>query len=145
MEALKKNASPRALVIRNGQQIRIPGREVVPEDIIMISEGDRIPADAQLLESFNLSVDESMLTGESVPVLKTVASSNQKTESDLFSGTLVVQGSGLAKVMATGLHTQFGKIGSSIHLIEQEETRLQKEMKILIKNLFIDKIKRGKK
>jgi len=137
LEALKKNASPRALVIRDGQQIRIPGREVVPEDIIMISEGDRIPADAQLLESFNLSVDESMLTGESVPVLKIIPKSNPNTESDLFSGTLVVQGSGIAKVIATGLHTQFGKIGSSLHLIEQEETRLQKEMKILIRNLFI--------
>ena len=70
LEALKKLSSPRALVIRDGKQIRIPGREVVPDDIILMNEGDRIAADAKILETVNLSVDESLLTGESVPVAK---------------------------------------------------------------------------
>lgn len=137
LEALKKLSSPRALVIRDGQEIRIPGREVVPDDIIIINEGDRIPADAVLLESLNITVDESLLTGESIPVTKTIQTDETATMGLLFSGTLVVQGKGLARVLTTGIKTQFGKIGTSLQSIEQDETRLQKEMKVLIRNLFI--------
>lgn len=137
LEALKKLSSPRALVIRDGKEIRIPGREVVTDDIIIINEGDRIPADAVLLDSLNISVDESLLTGESVPVVKNVQLDEANTQVMLFSGTLVVQGKGIAKVLSTGTKTQFGKIGISLQSIEQDETRLQKEMKVLIRNLFI--------
>ena len=132
LEALRQLSSPRALVIRDGQEIRIPGREVVPEDIIILNEGDRVPADATLLESQHLTIDESLLTGESVPVIKT-----EDKEAHIFSGTLVVQGKGKAKVTHTGSDTQFGKIGVSLQNIEQETTRLQKEMKKLIKSLFL--------
>jgi Ca2+-transporting ATPase len=137
LDALKKLSSPRALVIRDGNEIRIAGRDVVPDDIIIINEGDRIPADAILLESTNLAIDESLLTGESVSVAKTVQEDESNAKGLLFSGTLVVQGKGYAKVLSTGTHTQFGKIGTSLESIEQNETRLHKEMKLLIRNLFI--------
>jgi Ca2+-transporting ATPase len=137
LEALKKLSSPRALVIRDGKETRIPGREVVPDDIIIINEGDRIPADAQLLESLNITVDESLLTGESVPVSKIIEPDAGAAQNKLFSGTLVVQGRGVARVLTTGAETQFGKIGTSLQSIKQGDTRLQKEMKVLIRNLFI--------
>ena len=137
LEALKKLSSPRALVIRDGKETRIPGREVVPDDIVIVNEGDRIPADVKLLESLNVTVDESLLTGESVPVVKIIQSDETATQNLLFSGTLVVQGRGVARVLSTGTQTQFGKIGTSLQSIEQDETRLQKEMKVLIRNLFI--------
>lgn len=137
LDSLKKLSSPRALVIRDGKETRIPGREVVPDDIIIINEGDRIPADAILLDSLNITVDESLLTGESVPVAKTAQADASAAQGLLYSGTLVVQGKGYAKVLTTGTKTQFGKIGTSLQNIEQEETQLQKEMKVLIRNLFI--------
>lgn len=136
LDALKKLSSPRALVLRDGKEIRIPGREVVPDDVIIIHEGDRIPADAKILDTLNLIVDESVLTGESVPVIKSVKN-DASSAGIVFSGTLAVQGKALAKVLATGTQTQFGKIGMSLQRIEQNETRLQKEMKVLIRNLFI--------
>ena len=136
LDALRALSSPRALVIRDGIEIRIPGREVVPDDIIVINEGDRIAADAVVLDTVNLTVDESLLTGESVVVTKSVQPDLSNTHGLLFSGTLVVQGKGLAKVTATGIKTQFGKIGTSLQSIKDDETRLQKEMKMLIRTLF---------
>ena len=132
LAALRQLASPRALVIRDGAEIRIAGREVVPEDVIVLHEGDRVPADAILLECNHLSIDESLLTGESVPVIK-----SQESENKIYSGTLVIQGKGIAKVTSTGTNTQFGIIGTSLQSIEQDSTRLQREMKTLIRNLFI--------
>lgn len=137
LEALKKLSSPRALVIRNGKETRIPGREVVTDDIIILNEGDRIPADVILLDGINITVDESLLTGESIPVPKIIPLNDVHTQVMLYSGTLVVQGKGVAKVLSTGNKTQFGKIGTSLQNIEQTETRLQKEMKVLIRNLLI--------
>ncbi len=137
LDALKNLASPRALVIRDGVEVRIPGREVVPGDLMVVNEGDRISADAILIESLNLSVDESMLTGESVPVSKKIAVDPLDSLQQLFSGTLIVRGKGLAKVVMTGTKTKFGGIGASLQKIVQDETRLQKEMKSLIKALFI--------
>ncbi len=136
LDALRVLSSPRALVIRDNKEIRIAGREVVPDDIIILHEGDRIPADGFLLECQHLTIDESMLTGESVPVVKTINELTTET-TNLYSGTLVVQGKGLFKVTKTGLKTEFGKIGKSLQLIEQDQTLLQKEMKILIRNLFL--------
>jgi Ca2+-transporting ATPase len=136
LEALRDLSSPRAMVIRDGQHRRIAGREVARGDIVIMSEGDRIPADGVLLSAVNLSVDESLLTGESVSVRK-VASDRPLYEigppggDDLpfvFSGTLVVQGQGFAEIKATGAKTQLGKIGKALGSIEPEATRLQREV-----------------
>lgn len=137
LEALRQLSSPRALVIRGGKEIRIAGREVVPGDIILLNEGDRVPADSLILESNNLTIDESLLTGESIPVIKSVGMDLANTQNQIFSGTLVVQGKGSAKVLNTGTKTQFGKIGTSLQSIEQDKTRLQHEIKQLVRNLFI--------
>lgn len=133
LDSLKNLSSPRALVIRDGTETRIPGREVVPEDVLILHEGDRVPADATVLEAMNLTVDESLLTGESVPVIKSAEANNKQ----VFSGTLVVQGAGIARVSTTGLHAELGKIATSLKSIEQDETRLQQEMKVLIRRLFL--------
>lgn len=135
IESLRQLSSPKAMVIRNGQTVKIPGREIVIGDIVLVNEGDRIPADGLLIHGTNLSVDESMLTGESIPVSKDTLAC--EGSSQVFSGTLVVQGSGKLEVNAIGIHTEFGKIGKSLQQIIQDPTRLQKEMKVLIRNLFI--------
>jgi P-type Ca2+ transporter type 2C len=139
LDALKQLAAPKALVMRDGKEVKIAGRDIVPDDIIILNEGDRIVADAQVINAINLKVDEAMLTGESIAVNKHTHEEKrgENKEGLVFSGTLVVQGKGLAKVVATGIKTEFGKIGASLLSIEDEETRLQKEMKKLIKNLFI--------
>jgi len=135
LEALKKLSSPRALVIRDGIEVRIPGREVVVDDIVILNEGDRVPADAIVVEEQNITIDESLLTGESVAVSKQEGSTQHAGK--VFSGTLVVRGRALVRVVGIGSETEFGKIGSSLDAIDKDETRLQKEMKILIRNLFI--------
>ena len=137
LDALRNLSSPRALVVRDGAELRIAGRAVVPGDIVILNEGDRVPADATVLESHNLTVDESLLTGESAPVLKSVGDEKAQQNALVFSGTLVVQGRGVVEVHSTGMQTQFGKIGVSLQEIEQDATRLQHELKILIRNLFI--------
>lgn len=134
LEELRKLSSPRALVIRDGQEIRIPSREVVPEDVLIVNEGDRVPADGIILEATSLSIDESILTGESVPVLK---GASNDVHDRVYSSTLVVRGRGFIKITETGIHTEFGKIGKSLESIEVGVTNLQKEMKVLIRNLFI--------
>ena len=105
LEALRDLSSPRALVVRDGVRSRIAGREVVPDDILVIAEGDRVPADSVVLEATNLAVDESLLTGESAAVRKSVwDTTSQITRPGgddlpfIFSGTLVVQGQGLPNV-----------------------------------------------
>lgn len=133
LEALRNLASPRAVVIRDGQKVRIVGREVVPGDILVVNEGDRIAADATIFDCAYMSLDESLLTGESMAVNK----SGEENHNRIFSGTLVVQGAALAVVTATGGQTEFGKIGKSLQSITDEETRLQKEMKVLIRTLSI--------
>ena len=137
MDALKQLAAPSALVIRNGCEFRISSRELVPDDIMILREGDRITADAVLLETASLMVDESLLTGESLPVIKNVYTKNDENAGMLFAGTLVIKGSGLCKVVQIGMLTRLGRIGSSLQGIIQDETLLQKEMKGLIRNLFI--------
>ncbi|MFA6097752.1 MAG: cation-translocating P-type ATPase [Candidatus Paceibacterota bacterium] len=144
LDALRKMSSPRALVIRGGKQKRIPGVEVVPGDIIVLKEGDRIPADAELLWTRNLSVDESLLTGESVPVRKDPSNKNsgssRKTEEErssiIYSGSLVVQGQGVAKVRTTGINTEMGKIGKALEVIKEERTPLQDQTKRIVKSVF---------
>lgn len=133
LEALKNMSSPRALVMRLGIATRIPGREVVPDDLLILNEGDRVPADAKILNSNHLYLDESLLTGESAFVKKCIST---EIEGIVYSGTLVVKGRGIAKVFATGQNTNFGKIGTSLQGIIPPDTPLQAEMKLLIKNLF---------
>jgi Ca2+-transporting ATPase len=133
LEALKKLSSPRAMVIRDGKELRIPGRNVVPGDWVILNEGDRVPADGLLQEATNLQVDESIMTGESVPVSKLVSSDNNA----LLSGTLVTKGRGSMIVVTTGQKTQFGQIGSSLETITEDQTPLQKEMTKLIRTLGI--------
>lgn len=137
LAALRQLSSPRALVIRDGREMRIAGREVVPGDTIVLHEGDRIPADALLAESNHMMVDESILTGESVPVMKSVTDPALENGPNIFSGTLVVQGSGIAIVKYTGISTALGKIGKSLEYIDKNETHLQYELNHLIRNLFI--------
>jgi len=141
LEALRDLSSPRALVIREGEAKRIAGREVVIDDIIILSEGDRVPADAIILQSQNLSVDESMLTGESVPVIKYPFDKSEPAEAGennrVYSGTMVVQGQGIAKVYATGFQTELGKIGKSLNVINNHETSLQRETARLVKLIAI--------
>ena len=140
LEALRDLSSPRALVIRDGQQQRIAGREVVRDDIVLVAEGDRVPADAMLLSCTNLNVDESLLTGESVPVRKKswdrVQAMARPGGDDLpfvYSGTLVVKGRGIAQVLATGPRTEIGKIGKALQILEPEETNLQRQTARIVK------------
>lgn len=135
LEALRKLSSPRALVLRDAKEIRIPGREVVPGDILILSEGDRIPADSIILETNYFMVDESILTGESLAVLKSNDQNNENSK--VYSGTLVVQGHAYAEVVNTGAQTKFGQIGKSLQSIVSSKTKLQTEMQQLIRNLFI--------
>lgn len=139
LEALSDLSSPRALVIRDGTRQRIAGRDVVRGDIIVLSEGDRVPADALVLECSNLSVDESLLTGESVSVRKKAGDGAtrlaQPGGDDLpfvFSGTLVIRGQGTARVISTGSASAIGKIGKSLQGVSKEETRIQKETASLV-------------
>ena len=150
LEALRDLASPMALVVRDGRRGQIAGREVVCGDVIVLGEGDRVAADAALLESLDLLVDESLLTGESVPVRK-IASNPQNGPltavpepipggEDLpcvFAGTLVVRGSGNARVSTTGCRTEMGKIGRALGSIETEQPHLQKQMQWLIRDFAI--------
>jgi Ca2+-transporting ATPase len=142
LEALRDMTSPRALVIRDGRERRIPGREVVRGDILVLAEGDRVPADAVVLACVNLTVDESLLTGESVPVRKAAAEGTpemaQPGGDDLpfvYSGTMVVQGHGIARVHATGVRTQLGLIGRALQAVEHEDTLLKKEMGRMVRLL----------
>lgn len=140
MEALRDLSSPRALVIRDGEQKRIAGREVVPGDLLILVEGDRVPADSILLSGHNVSVDESLLTGESVAVGKLASAADIAMERPggdglpfVYSGTLVVQGRGTALVKATGIGTEIGKIGRSLQAVGQEPTLLQRSTKRLVR------------
>ncbi|HET9108705.1 MAG TPA: cation-translocating P-type ATPase [Steroidobacteraceae bacterium] len=133
LEALRDLTSPRALVIRDGEQVRIPGREVVRGDLLVLAEGDRVPADAMLISGDDVQADESLLTGESVPVRKrpsraappSHAAPGGDDQSLVFSGTLIVTGGGLAIVTATGVRSEIGKIGHSVTRITPEPPRLQ--------------------
>lgn len=143
LDALKDLSSPRALVIRDGEEIRIAGHDVVMDDIIVLKEGDRVPADAVVLHSINLTVEESLLTGESVPVRKGEWDGSMDKPrpggDDLpfvYSGTMVTQGQGYARVVATGADTELGKIGRAMEDITEEVSSLKKETERLVKTLL---------
>jgi len=144
LEALRDLSSPRALVVRDGVQKRIAGREVVRGDTIILTEGDRVPADAVLLSCSDFLADESLLTGESVPVRKVgwdgVMAKTRPGGEDLpfvYSGTLVTMGQCIAEVLSTGMHTELGKIGRVLQDVDSEKTPLQKRTGILVRNLAL--------
>jgi Ca2+-transporting ATPase len=143
LAALRDLSSPRALVVRDGRQTRIAGRDVVRGDVVLLVEGDRVPADAILLDCVNFAVDESTLTGESVPVRKaavdrdaadtTMGRPGGDATPWCFSGTLVVKGRGLSLVKATGARTELGRIGTALRTIQPERTRLQREIDRIVR------------
>lgn len=134
MEALKGLAAPMAKVVRDGNTVEIPAERIVPGDLVLLETGDRIPADAALIKSNSLCVDESLLTGESVPVEKQVQTDGRKNaninekSSSVYMGTIITSGRGEAVVCSTGMMTEMGKIADMIQNIETEQTPLQKRL-----------------
>ena len=144
LEALRDLTSPRALVLRDGVERRIAGREVVRGDLLILSEGDRVPADAALISCNDFAADESLLTGEAVAVRKLAQVNTTELQvpggDDLpfvYSGTLVVGGRGMARVLATGARTEIGKIGKALQEQGTEATPLQKEIGKLVRKLAV--------
>jgi Ca2+-transporting ATPase len=154
IEALRDLTSPRALVVRDGQPQRIAGRDVVRGDLLKLSEGDRVPADALLVSADGVRADESLLTGEAVPVGKRVAKADERAASGkasgatrqvpggddlpwVYAGTLIVQGNALARVTATGERSEIGRIGTSLGRVENERSPLQKQTNRLVRNLAL--------
>jgi len=134
LEALRDLASPRALVIRDASQERIAGVDVVRGDVLILSEGDRVAADAHLLVANDLMVDESLLTGESLPAQKRLPAQSPPARSGaVYSGTLVVKGHGYAEVSATGPRSELGRIGRTLGEIVPERTRLERETARIVK------------
>jgi len=133
IEALKKLSQPKSQVIRNGQTIEIPSEEIVLGDVIQVTEGTFIPADAVILQSNDFSVNESILTGESLSVFKSEGSE----EKEVFQGTIVATGLALCEVTAIGNQTSLGKIGKSLASIEEEKTPLQIQITNFVKKMSI--------
>jgi len=133
LEALKKLAAPKARVMRDGKEIIIPAREVVPGDLLLLESGDTVPADARLIEAIELKADEAVLTGESTPVNKGVGTVKAETpiadrKNTLFMATHTIYGRGKAVVTSTGMGTEFGRIAELVQTAEEEETPLQKKL-----------------
>ena len=154
IEALRDLTSPRALVIRDGQPQRIAGRDVVRGDLLKLSEGDRVPADALLVSADGVRADESLLTGEAVPVGKRVALPDERAAAakpvntarvapggddlpTVYAGTLIVQGHALAQVTATGTRSEIGRIGTALGTVESQLSPLQKQTAKLVRNLAL--------
>lgn len=142
MEELTKMASPRATVMRDGRERELPSDRVVPGDVILLDEGDKVPADARLIEAFSLYADESMLTGESVPVLKKTAVVGAKTPlaeraNMLFMNTIITRGRGKAVVVETGLGTEMGKIAREISEAPEKVTQFQLEIEDVGKKVSV--------
>jgi Ca2+-transporting ATPase len=125
MELLRTMAAPTATVVRGGKKLEIPSKDIVPGDLIILESGDKIPADAILVEAINIQTDEAMLTGESIPVSKHIS---DNAEGNVFMGTLTVSGRGAAIVTATGMNTSMGQIADMIHEINDEQTPLGKKL-----------------
>ncbi len=144
LEALRDLTSPRALVIRSGERRRIPGRELVRGDVIVLNEGDRVPADAVVLGGVGLEADESLLTGEAVPVRKVAwngAPIAARPGGDdlplIYSGSMLVKGHGTAEVRYTGMATEIGKIGKALGEVPTEPTLLHIQVRRLVKTVAV--------
>jgi len=133
LEALKKFEVDYVRVLRNGKQVEISSIELVPGDMVILESGDRIPADGQILESFSLQVNESILTGESLPVLKT----NKENENQVFFGTTVSSGRAKIKITQIGASTRFGSIVQTLADVEEDQTPLEKALAKLSKGIGI--------
>ena len=136
LDALRDLSAPRALVIRDGTRVRVAGHDVVRDDLLVLEQGDRVAADAILVEAADLQTDESLLTGESLPVGKTVAAANIAVDTRraggegqpfVFSGSLVTRGTGIARVVATGPRSEIGRIGQALVTLDTEAPRLHRE------------------
>lgn len=134
IEALRQMAAPTATVFRDGDDVELPARDLVPGDVILLQAGDRVPADARLMEAINLQVDEAALTGESLPVEKHIAplADSRLSVGDrrnmVYAGTVVTYGRGRAVVVATGMQTEFGQIAQMLQTIEIGKTPLQENL-----------------
>jgi len=134
LEALRQMAAPVATAVREGVEERIPARELVPGDVVILHPGDRVPADLRLIEAVNLQIDEAVLTGESVPVEKHTAAipdpalSIGDRRNMAHAGTVVTYGRGKGVVVATGMRTEFGAIARMLQTIEEERTPLQENL-----------------
>jgi len=142
VEALKKLAAPRARVMRDGKEMTILAREVVPGDLLLLESGDTVPADARILEAVEMKADEAVLTGESIPIGKTVEPSKLdapigERKDMLFMATHTIYGRGKAVVTSTGMSTEFGKIAELVQTAEEEETPLQKKLNKFAKKIAI--------
>ena len=136
LEALRGLSAPQALVVRDGTRVHIAGRDIVLDDMLVLEQGDRIAADAVLIEANDFQTDESLLTGESMPVGKVVGAAKADEEfrrpggegqSYVYSGSLVARGAGIACVVATGSHSEIGRIGQSLATLDTEAPRLRAE------------------
>ena len=134
LEALKELASPTAKVVRNGKIQVINSMYLVPGDLVLLESGDRIPADCLLIEENNFMVDESLLTGESLGVHK---NANDRSNNDIYMGTIVLTGKGKAKVLSTGMSTEMGKIANMLDNIDNEKSPLKERLDSLGKILVV--------
>ena len=143
LDALRALAAPHARVVRDGRVQRIAARELVPGDLVMLSEGERVPADALLREATALALDESLLSGESAAVRKRAepragaggpSHPGGDDRPEVYAGTLVVSGHGMAEVVAIGRHTQAGRIGASLAAMDTTPTPLQLQLRRLVKS-----------
>ena len=128
IQALKKMSDPKANVLRDGKMVSITTEEIVKDDIVLIEEGEVVPADGFILEANDLSINESLLTGESLPVIKTAGD-----KSNVYKGSLIVSGSAIIKIAAIGASTMFGKIGLSLQEITVIKTPLQQQVRSFVK------------
>jgi P-type Ca2+ transporter type 2C len=144
LQALRDLGAPAATVIRDGERRRVPATDLVSGDLLVLAEGDRVPADAFLVEAGAMLVDESLLTGESVPVRKRYGEDagdrpapGGNDLSWVFAGTLVVQGDGMARIHATGARTELGRIGTALARIRPPEGQLQRQTRVLARRMAI--------
>lgn len=144
LDALRKLSNPMAVVVREGGRRRVPASDLVRGDLVVLSEGERVPADALLRQGGNLSIDESLLTGESMPVAKTASEtatapdgSGTEDPTSVHSGTLVTTGEGIAEVYATGPRSKLGKIGTALVDVVPDRSRLQRETSRLVRTVAI--------
>lgn len=131
LEALRSFEVVTARVIRDGKEVEITASDIVPGDIIILEAGDKVPADGEVVESFSLEINESILTGESLPVIKSIK------DNQLFLGTTVIAGRGKFKVLQTGIRTRFGKIAQTLTEVKDEKTPLEISLSKLIKGISL--------
>jgi len=140
MEAMKRLTAPKARVIRDGKEVVLPAKELVPGDILLLEAGDRVAADARLIQVVDLKTDEAVLTGESTPVEKAIEAVEERTpvgdrRNMLFTATHVIYGRGKSIVTATGMTTEFGKIAEMVQAVEEEKTPLEQKLEGFAKKI----------